>query len=245
MNARRQLVRFVLPLILTLAVASPSLAQSQARIIVKLRDAGAKSAATAKARTEKLARLAGTPLRHVREMALGADVVIADLANEAEGERIAARLAADTDVAFAQVDHRVHARQAQLPVNDVFAAQQHYLDNDATSVSVYAAWEVTHGSPGIVVAVVDSGYRPHAGMAGRILPGYDMISDPDVANDGDGRDADASDPGDWVSADEATSDCPAHRSFWHGTSVAGIIAANTNDASTLKKGGMDKRSGGR
>ena len=229
MNARRQLVRFVLPLILTLAVASPSLAQSQARIIVKLRDAGAKSAATAKARTEKLARLAGTPLRHVREMALGADVVIADLANEAEGERIAARLATDPDVAFAQVDHRVHALQAQLPVNDVFAAQQHYLDNDATSVSVYAAWEVTHGSPGIVVAVVDSGYRPHAGMAGRILPGYDMISDLDVANDGDGRDADASDPGDWVSVDEATPDCPAHGSIWHGTSVAGVIGANTND----------------
>ncbi|MGE5171640.1 MAG: S8 family peptidase [Rudaea sp.] len=214
---------------LALAAAGPAFAQSQARLIVKLNEAAAKSTATAKTRTEKLARVAGIPLRHVREMAIGADVVVADVASEAEAERVAARLAADPDVAFAQVDHRVHALQAQPPVNDLFAPQQRYLDNGATSIGAYAAWEVTHGSPSVVVAVVDSGYRPHAAMAGRILPGYDMISIPRTANDGDGRDPDASDPGDWVSADEATSDCPAHNSVWHGTSVAGIVGANTND----------------
>ena len=73
-------------------------------------------------------------------------------------------------------------------------------------------------------------------MAGRILPGYDFISDPIVANDGDGRDADASDPGDWITRTDLTSShtfdgCDiensragmAHRPL-------GIIAANSNDA---------------
>ena len=51
----------------------------------------------------------------------------------------------------------------------------------------------------MTVAVIDTGYRLHAGMTGRFLAGYDMISDPAIANDGDGRDPDASDPGDWMS----------------------------------------------
>jgi len=50
-----------------------------------------------------------------------------------------------------------------------------------------------------------------------------------AANDGDGRDADATDPGDWVLASEATDQCKPRNSSWHGTSVAGVIASNTND----------------
>ena len=56
-----------------------------------------------------------------------------------------------------------------------------------------------------------------------------MIFDPPTAADGNGRDADATDPGDFVNASEATDDCGAHDSSWHGTGVAGLIAANTND----------------
>ena len=56
-----------------------------------------------------------------------------------------------------------------------------------------------------------------------------MIFDPPTAADGNGRDADATDPGDYVNASEATDDCGAHDSSWHGTGVAGVIAANTND----------------
>ena len=50
--------------------------------------------------------------------------------------------------------------------------------------------------------------------------GYDMIDDVESANDGDGRDADASDPGNRL---------PPKRSSWHGTIMAGIIAAATNN----------------
>ena len=51
------------------------------------------------------------------------------------------------------------------------------------------------------------------------------------ANDGDGRDADASDPGDWVTAAEIGADpatsagCERRRSSWHGTQIGGIIGA--------------------
>ena len=51
-----------------------------------------------------------------------------------------------------------------------------------------------------VVAVLDTGITAHPDLVGRVLPGYDFVSDPLLANDGNGRDADASDPGDWVSA---------------------------------------------
>jgi serine protease len=210
-------------------LVTPAVAE-EARLIMKLQPDGAKSGLTPKARIAKAADSAGVAVRHVRAMALGADVV-AVVGDHVDAEQAALRLAASADVEFAEVDHRRHAWQT-APVNDIFAAKQHYLRNDPTAMSAFSAWDVTHGSSSIVVAVVDSGYRPHAAMAGRFLPGYDMVSDPPTANDGDGRDPDASDPGDWISATDAAgyfAGCDVTSSVWHGTGVAGIIGANTND----------------
>lgn len=95
-------------------------------------------------------------------------------------------------------------------------------------INVPAAWDITTGE-GAVVAVVDTGYRPHADLIANILPGYDMISDTTVSNDGDGRDADASDPGDAVAAGECGLGSSARDSSWHGTHVSGTIAAVTNN----------------
>lgn len=216
--------------IIALLSTATALAVTPARLIVRFKPEAQKSGMTAKARIDKLGASTGVPLVHIRSMAMGADVVIVQGADADSAGQIAARLAGDPDVDYAVVDRRVHAMQfAPPPVNDVFAPEQHYLSNTPTAISAYDAWTVTHGSSDIVVAVIDTGYRPHAAMTGRFLPGYDMISDVGNANDGDGRDPDASDPGDWVTAAEATPDCPAHNSIWHGTSVSGIIAANTND----------------
>ena len=202
------------------------------RLIVKLKEEATRSALTPKARIEKLGLASGMRLRHLREMSQGADVLVVDGVDPAEAERIASRLAADPDVEYAEVDRRRHSLQAVPPVDDVFASLQAYLGNDPAQIRAYAAWEVTHGSSNIVVAVVDTGYRPHAAMLGRFVPGYDMISDPVVANDGDGRDADALDPGDWIAQSDQTgelADCDIRSSTWHGTSVAGVIAANPDD----------------
>ncbi len=215
-----------LALLLGLALVPSAMAQVDARLIVKFRDGATKSALTPQARTAKLALAIGAPMTHLREMALGADVVMAGGSTRGDAERLAERLAAHPEVEFALVDRRRHPAQA---INDEFASDQLYLTNDPGAISAFSAWDLTHGSSAIVVAILDTGYRPHAAMAGRILPGYDMIGDPANANDGNGRDADALDPGDWVLASEATADCKAHDSSWHGTAVAGIVGANTND----------------
>src|SRR5436190_725676 len=169
------MVRTWLTTLLLVAAAGPLLvppaAAQEARIIVRLRAESAKSAMTSKARIAKAADRAGLAVRHVRPMALGADIV-AVVGSPADAEQAALRLAASPDVEFAEVDHRRHAMQ-MAPVSDIFAAEQHYLRNDPTSISAFSAWDVTHGSNNIIVAVVDSGYRPHAAMAGRLLPGYD------------------------------------------------------------------------
>ena len=58
-----------------------------------------------------------------------------------------------------------------------------------------------------------------------------MISSTDAwtANDGGGRDADPSDPGDWVAASVCYSGSPALNSSWHGTHTAGTIGAASNN----------------
>jgi hypothetical protein len=69
-------------------------------------------------------------------------------------------------------------------------------------------------------------------MAGRFLAGYDFVADLASSNDGNGRDADASDPGDWTTtADVAAAggDCEIGDSSWHGTQVIGVVAANSDN----------------
>ena len=77
--------------------------------------------------------------------------------------------------------------------------------------------------------MIDTGITQHPELAGRVLPGFDFISDPASANDGNGRDNDASDPGDGTSDGECGDGVPGEPSSWHGTFVSGIIAANTNN----------------
>jgi serine protease len=93
----------------------------------------------------------------------------------------------------------------------------------------------TGASSPTVVAVLDSGVTQHPELEGRLLPGYDFVDDSVRANDGDGRDADATDPGDWVSMQDRANDptrfggCATSDSSWHGTVIAGQIAANTDN----------------
>jgi serine protease len=146
--------------------------------------------------------------------------------SRAELFALAKRLEQDPRVAYAEIDEM--AQPLLDPADPDYVTQQWHYKRAATEVggaSLPAAWDSATGT-GVVVAVLDTGYRPHADLAANVLPGYDFIEDIATANDGDGRDGDAQDPGDWSTT--ATSTCTI-KSSWHGTHVAGIVAALHNN----------------
>lgn len=93
---------------------------------------------------------------------------------------------------------------------NTYYSQQYYLHNtnpNCVDINVVPAWAITSGSSSITVAVVDCGVeRNHEDLTGRVLNGY-TIGYP-------------------TSYGEPVNDVYSKK--YHGTSVAGIIAANNN-----------------
>lgn len=110
--------------------------------------------------------------------------------------------------------------------NDTWFSKQWYLNSsEAYSAKVTGAWTTETGSPAVTVAIIDTGYTDHPDIdSERIWPGYDFISDSSKSNDGNGRDSDAHDAGDYVEGGSTP-----HNSSWHGTHVMGIVGASDND----------------
>ena len=178
---------------------------------------------------QQLAALAGSELTFVRTMALAdSHVIRADRHLSArEKKTMLANLANDPNVASVEEDRIL--RIAATPNDTQYNNQWHYYETTG-GLRAPAAWDNATGT-GVVVAVLDTGYRPHADLNANILPGYDMIADSFIGNDGNGRDNDAKDPGDWLAVGECGDGYPeqAQDSSWHGTHVAGTIAAVSNN----------------
>lgn len=219
-------------------------------------EGGAQAQSRAAAREQRVLRAAGVQPAQTRALspamrhldfgrALGTD----------EATRLAATLRLQPEVAWVALNEREHRLQLVTPDDPYFAAGvdvsgQWWLH---TATDAAAAWARRRGVPGLqaawtdadaagmartVVAVLDSGITRHPDLDAHVLPGFDFCcSTAGYDNDGwPGRDFDPRDPGDWVSAADQANDrnlfggCAVEASSWHGSLIAGILAAVSNNA---------------
>lgn len=130
------------------------------------------------------------------------------------------RLRADPDVERAEPDWLVQCLGAPAGIPSELSRQW-----NLRAVGAQPAWEITRGDADIVVGIIDTGIIDHPDLEGQVLPGYDFVSDAQRAGDGDGRDADPTDPG-----DEERS---AGRSSWHGSHIGAIACARGDETAGL------------
>jgi serine protease len=223
------------------------------RLIVKVSEpmrpavlAGGAPAPRADERVAAASAAAGREVTWLRAMSGGADVLrLPEALPEDDVMAVAEALMALPGVEYAVPDRRVFPMRQ--PDDPGFSDQQWHLQppppaGDDFGINAPAAWDITTGDA-VTVAVVDTGILfTHEDLRGKVLPGYDFVSEDFravdgqlkrfyfTANDGDARDPVAADPGDWVTGAERVAwGCPSRSSSWHGTYMAGIIAAATDN----------------
>lgn len=132
----------------------------------------------------------------------------------------------DASIEYVQPNYIVHPT---LVPNDTHYAEQWNLGQDASGgIAADAAWNLSQGT-GVRVAVIDTGILQHPDLVANLLPGRDFITDLYRAGDRSERDADPTDPGDWVNAGDCGTGSKAELSSWHGTFVSGVVAARGNN----------------
>ncbi|MCM5679280.1 S8 family peptidase [Schlegelella sp. S2-27] len=231
-------------------------------LIVKLRDdpaheqakaLGAPAAADEPVRRERLSRVLGAQAAQLARAApagarIERPVGRAHLVgwdrplSPQQAEQAAEALTASGDVEW--VEYNTLERRLLVP-NDPRYSEQWWLRAVATGRNgvpgMPTAWDRSvgdpvGGTPYVAVAVLDTGALfGHPDLSSVWLGGYDFVSEVGYSGDGNGRDADASDPGDYVTQADRDgnpslfSNCAVEESSWHGSKIAGQIAAQTNN----------------
>ncbi|MEU2119876.1 S8 family serine peptidase [Streptomyces sp. NPDC016459] len=217
--------------------AAPATDGPVERLIVgyKPKATEAKSDDAAAKDAEAKGKKAGESLDFERRLGTGAALV--DLGAELgqkDAADVMAAFRADPDVAYAVPDRRVYATAAAP--NDTDYNRQWDLFEAAAGMNVPGAWDKATGE-GVKVSVIDTGYVAHSDLAANVIAGFDFISDERTSRDGDGgRDNNAADVGDWMNkgdcgVDQFGQPVPDRdkNNSWHGTHVAGTIAATTGN----------------
>lgn len=206
--------------------------QTYEQFIVKYRNGSAPDTqAVARARALGQAvgpGVGGRPIdvAHLRRLSVGGDVIKASRKlDHVEAAQLMRQLANNPDVEYVEVDQIM---KAILTPSDTRYSEQWGYYEATGGIKANEAWDVTTGV-GVVVAVIDTGITTHSDLGANILAGYDFISDAAMARDGNGRDSNANDQGDWSASGECGTGSSASNSSWHGSHVAGTVAAVTNN----------------
>ena len=206
------------------------------RLIVKYRDSANAAALPLMVRTQRMnlraQALSASANQNASVVATTGDNAVVYqleyLNDVADVEAMAQQLASGSDVEYAEPDYIMYPKA--VPNDPSYGEQWHYFES-AGGLNLEAAWDISTGSADVVVAVIDTGVRNHVDLRSNLLPGYDFISDAGRANDGNGRDSDASDAGDAMRAGECGGGYPPrdYPSSWHGTHVSGTVAAASDN----------------
>ncbi|HVF03827.1 MAG TPA: S8 family peptidase, partial [Frankiaceae bacterium] len=198
------------------------------RFIVHFGDSASANRSDEAARGEIAAveRSSGHGLAFTRRLATTGVLLTVNRPLDAEeSRRLMARFVERPTVEYVEPDVQM---TATLTPNDTsYTSQWHYYESVA-GMNLPTAWNTADGT-GVTVAVLDTGITDHSDLNANVVAGYDFISNATAARDGNGRDSNPADQGDWFGLGECIGAISSNSS-WHGTHVAGTIAAVTNNA---------------
>ncbi|ASL42776.1 Extracellular basic protease [Burkholderia sp. AD24] len=191
------------------------------RFIVKYKTGTVESGATSavRSRLDQMSSTLPAKAHHTRRMGIGSDVITTEhKLNATQAKKFMQAIAADPNVEYVEPD--TVATTGSSPNDPLYSRQWSLTANQTPGVTTAGiraegAWNIANGS-GVVIGVVDSGIASHSDLNPNVLPGYDFTTGTFGNRGGDG-----SQPG-----NKPGENCTL---TWHGTHIAGIMAAGTNN----------------